>query len=343
MPNVDLKHASAGIELQLISDFAGWQQVAREWSDLLARLPARTPFQTPEWLFSWWSHFGSGDLQVLAFRNGQRKLVGLIPCFKHEWDGHRQLTLVGSGISDYLEPAIAPEHDQGVLFCLKEYLESNNEWDLSNWQDLSADTPLEHLGSNDQITTQLQADAACSEILIEGCFEDFWRQRPSGLKRNLKRAHEKARRIADPTFTVTHFYDEKYLDALIRLHSARWREQGESGMISANRSAKFLREIAAKFASQDILRLFSLQFQGEITAIILAFAYRNALFGYLSAFDPAYAELGFGRALLHESLTYAFAQGYSSWNFLRGSEPYKADWGARPIPKSRLIVRRVQG
>ncbi len=140
-------------------------------------------------------------------------------------------------------------------------------------------------------------------------------------------------------FVATHF-DAGLMDSLIALHSARWNRQGEAGMIAANRSAGFLRDIAAKFASSDMLRFFGLEFQRRLVAVILSFPYRNVLFSYLSAFDPEYQQYGFGKLLLQKSLEYAFLNQYRSWNFLRGDEPYKFDWGARPIAKSQLVLRR---
>ncbi len=53
----------------------------------------------PEWLLTWWWHFGSGRLRVMVFRQ-MGEVAGVLPCFLHPWNGRRQLTLVGSGITD---------------------------------------------------------------------------------------------------------------------------------------------------------------------------------------------------------------------------------------------------
>jgi hypothetical protein len=36
----------------------------------------------------------------------------------------------------------------------------------------------------------------------------------------------------------------------------------------------------------------------------------------------------------------AHRHGYRYWDFLRGEEPYKFDWGAQTIAKCRLILER---
>jgi len=327
------------MRLEVIDTYTRLQELKRDWSDLVLSLPYVTPFQTPEWLLTWWQHFGSGDLQVLLFRDSSESIAGLIPCFRHEWNGCRQLTLLGSGISDYLEPPIKPSHRETVIRCLVNFLRSDSSWDLCDWQDLSCGTALNSVVAPGHFAACLEADLPCSEIPMKDGFASYWAERPSGLRRNVRRYREKAEHIGPLEFSASNLNQES-LAALIRLHSARWREQGEPGMIAANRSANFLRQAVAELERAQSILFFSLTFQGGIAAVILAFPFRNTLYGYLSAFDPAYASFGFGRILLFESLRYAFENQYASWNFLRGSEPYKAEWGASPIPKARVIIRR---
>lgn len=266
-------------------------------------------------------------------------MIGLVPCFLHEWEGRRQLTLIGSGISDYLEPVMEPTFHQEIVDCFRDHLAEGRDWDICDWQDLSSGTPLGGVGSSGGLRVQCQPDSPCSAIAIEKSFAEFWAERPAGLRRNVRRYREKAEQIAAVEFDAVS-YEPACLEALIRLHSARWRKQGQPGMISANRSADFLRDIAEAFRGRKMLLFFSLRFQGEIVAVIMAFAHRNVLYGYLSAFDPSYADFGFGRIMLFDSLRFAFERRFASWNFLRGNEPYKLDWGAVAIPKSRLVITR---
>lgn len=111
-------------------------------------------------------------------------------------------------------------------------------------------------------------------------------------------------------------------------------------MIAANRSAGFLRDIAASFANEKMLRLLTLKWKNQIVAVIFALSWRKVVYGYLSAFDPEHEKLGFGRILLFNAIRYAIDSGHIVWNFLRGNEPYKTWWGAQPIKKSRLIIKR---
>lgn len=267
-------------------------------------------------------------------------MVGIIPCFLHEWNGRRQISLIGSGITDYLEPAINPQYAPEILNHVQRYLEAKTDWEICDWQDLSGETPLRDLPTNGALELNVAADTPCSEIPLTGTFEEFWCRRPKDLKRNVRRYTEKAEAAGTLEFKETRELDAEPLRALVQLHAARWKSRGEPGMINANGLAEFLCQVAREFAGRDMLQLFTLRFEGKIVAVILAFRSENTLFGYLSAFDPKYEKLGIGRTLLYEALRYSYANGYTAWNFLRGDEPYKFWWGAQIIPKCRVRLTR---
>lgn len=323
------------LRIDLIDSLDGLHEFAPEWSQFLRLTPPPTPFQTPEWMLTWWSNFGSGKLHVLVFREDRRP-AGVLPCFLIEWNNRRQLTLIGSGISDYLDPVFDPQHRSAILDALWLHLESQADWEICDWQDLSADSPLRALGP-------MVPDTPCSAVELAHSVGDFFSSRPHGLKRNLRRYREKAQAIGPLTFQVVHDADPALISAFIDLHRARWRRSGQPGVIDANCAARFIQEVATKMAAAGALRIFTLRFQDRIVATVLALCNPTTVFSYLSAFDPEYETFGFGRELLARAFDYAHAHRYRCWNFLRGDERYKFDWGARWIPKCRLKIERSAG
>jgi CelD/BcsL family acetyltransferase involved in cellulose biosynthesis len=324
--------AASAIALDVIADSARLAAFEPEWQRFLQGFPPPTPFQTPEWLLTWWSHFGSGEPHVLVFRH-ERGIAGVMPCFLHAWNGRTQLTIMGTGISDCLDPVFDPEHVFGILDTLACHLSRNSDWDICDWQDLSADTPLQALAA-------ARPDTPCSEIELNAPFDAFLQCRPAELKRNLRQCKNRSRAFGDLEFEAAAHSDPGLLATAMDLHGARWREAGQSGTIAANGSADFLREVCPKLSTQDMLRFFVLRLAGSVVAILLALRTPSTLFSYMPAFDPAYKKYGFGNVLHEQALRYAHENGYRSWSFLRGEEPYKFKWGAQPIGRSRLVVCR---
>jgi CelD/BcsL family acetyltransferase involved in cellulose biosynthesis len=275
---------------------------------------------------------------------------------------------MGAGISDYLEPVITPEYAAMMVDQVRQYLGATSNWDVCHWQDLSSDTPWRALAS------EVTEDAQCMEIPLKGRFDAYWESCGRGLRQNVRRDRTKAESRGKLRFDVTKEADPELLNGLIEMHRERWQRKNESGMIEANRSADFLREIARDFAAQGLLRIFSLRFEEEgsqlvlgssraaisarltaelprealpafteekLVAVILAFSYQGRMSNYLTGFDPAYERLGFGRTLLFEALRYCFENKYEVWDFLRGDEPYKKLWRAEIVRKTRIVVNRT--
>jgi CelD/BcsL family acetyltransferase involved in cellulose biosynthesis len=190
---------------------------------------------------------------------------------------------------------------------------------------------------------RISEDVPCSEVRFSGTFEEFWSGRPKDMRRNLRRYTQRALLNGELQFNTTGKADPELLDALMRLHAARWQRRGEAGMIEANGSADFLRTVSADFANRDMLRFFTIRYERQIAALVLTFLYANKIYSYMSAFDPRFEPLGFGRNLLYESMRLCYERGYHAWNFLRGNEPYKRSWGAEPIAKCRLKLTRNTG
>jgi CelD/BcsL family acetyltransferase involved in cellulose biosynthesis len=327
------------LKIEIIRDPDQLNELKCEWAVLAKSIHDITPFQLPEWIFTWFHHFGSGELHTLVFRH-DHQMVGLLPAFVHEWQGQKQMTLIGSGISDYLDPLIDPRFSSEFIEALGSYLESTLDWEVCKWQDLTGNSALLHIQSRNAFQVIGQQDTACSKIPLCGTFEQFWSSRPRHVRRNVIRYRRHANESFIVTFEVATQALPELLDSFIQLHGNRWRLKGESGMIEGNDSASFLREIAKQFEHLGILRFFVLRFNREIAAIIIAWDYGRNLYFYLSGFDPRFAEFRPGQILLYECLRYAYTQNCESCDFLRGAEPYKFDWGAQRVPKYRLILTR---
>jgi hypothetical protein len=112
------------------------------------------------------------------------------------------MTLMGSGISDYLDPVFLVPYRPTIVRALGEYLAANEDWEVCDWQDLSYDTSLDLLSPGAWEITK-QKDTVCTELPLPGDFAAFWEQRPRHLRRNIPRYAEKARQSTGHPFFYT--------------------------------------------------------------------------------------------------------------------------------------------
>ena len=321
------------MKLELIDTPEALAALAPEWSAFVRAHPDSTPFQLPEWLLTWWKHFGSGRLHTLVLRDGSQ-LCGVFPCFLHTWQAHNQLTLIGTGITDYLDPVLAVGAEREFIDLLQVHLNNWPEWKVCDWPNLVLGSHLLALKA-----AEVKTGMPCGAIPFDTRFDEFWSERGKDLRRNVRRYREKAERERPLRFEVVAGARSDLVDAVMRLHTQRWQTQGEPGMVEANHSEQFMRDVAVQMDSLGIVRFFSLWFGQELGAAVLVFVYQEQVFAYMSAFDPRFESLGLGRTMLHEALRYSFPR-YRAWNFLRGDEAYKSSWGAKFIPRARLKLQR---
>jgi CelD/BcsL family acetyltransferase involved in cellulose biosynthesis len=155
------------VSLNVISSARQLRAIQDEWASLVSRYPRATVFQRPELATSKVDYSGTGQLWTLAFRqNGT--LVGLLPMFLHDWDGRRQLTLMGNGVSDHLDMLAQPEFAQTCARLAYAFLEEHaSDWDVCDWQDLPASSEL-LASANGRFLARVSGSIPCASVALPG-------------------------------------------------------------------------------------------------------------------------------------------------------------------------------
>ncbi len=314
------------------------EQLRPEWEMLHRDCGCPHPFATPEWLLSWWPAFGSGELLAVAARDAGR-LVGLAPMFIHPWNGCRQVTFAGNGVSDHLDPLLDPAcADAAAAEILATLAECRECWDLCDLQDLRGDSPLARAASGRGLRFEFTEQYVCSSIALPASAEEFHAGLPHGLRRNLRRYREKLDRLGAVTFeTAEGGAVCDALNCLFHLHRARWEaKENGSGMLASGAMEAFHRRAAMGLMEAGKARFHVLRLDERIVAVAYILAQGERSSGYLGGFDPELAQFSPGALLLEYAIAAAIRGGAREFDFLRGEEAYKRDWGAVPYRTYRL-------
>lgn len=101
-----------------------------------------------------------------------------------------------------------------------------------------------------------------------------------------------------------------------------------------------LRDALPKLADAGLLRLYRCRFAGEIIAVLFAMHREGRACYCLSGFDPAHRALSPGTVLIGTAIEQAAQEGSAEFDFLRGQEPYRHDWGATDRRRFRRTLVR---
>lgn len=310
-------------------DLAG---LGGEWAALWRRCPQATPFQAPEWLLPWARYHAPSRCGAVALRMDGR-LVGLAPVFC--WEG--ALLLAGTGPSDHGDALIEPgSHGQAALLLSALPAAAPEPFDRLDLQQLAPHSPLLSAALPAGWREERRAGHECHVAPLGG---EHGLAALSGRRREnwryaLRRLQREGGRIglAGPGETGEAMAD------LLRLHGLRWRARGEEGVLSDPLLRAFLLEAAPEFDRAGLLRLHQVRLGQERIAVLMVLAGREAHHYFIGGFDPAHGKLSPSAVLVGAAMAQAHEEGARWFDFLRGHEAYKADWGAEPRPMHRRIL-----
>ncbi len=327
------------------------------YADDWDRLAAGIPFRGWTWLSNWWRHYGpKNDAETLRTRlatlcvfDDFDNLIGVAPWYLDCSALHgRVLRPLGSGevCSDYLSILCHPAHEDAVVEAMAEFLLENisdNDPDSLRWTLLAFDG----IDAEDRRMAALVEQLAASGCSVDrrprlNCWQldlpTDWQSYVASLSRNLRRDIRRLERsLLDTDRVVLHEVrrlDELPLamDILIDLHQRRRKMLGQRGCFASPRFLAFYREVLPKLLRNGQLQFIWLELDGRPVAAEYQLVGNGVLYEYQAGVDPAAMEHQPGKLINVAILRQAIESGYRMFDFLRGDEPYKARFGARPRP-----------
>jgi len=230
----------------------------------------------------------------------------------------------------------------------------NQPWDVIDLRRLRSDDPV--TGALEQALRRAaqaegwevcrETEDVCPVVNVDGSDWDAYlatlgKKDRHEIRRKIRRAEsvgELAVRVGPPTSAD--------LDRFIDLHQARF---GEDGLFppteGGRRSREFVHRMAELEASEPErgqLQLAHVTVGDRLVFAVLAFDDGSTCYLYNAGLDPAASELSPGVIGTAAYIRDRLAAGRRRFDFLRGDEPYKYEWGARDEPIERLLVMRAE-
>jgi CelD/BcsL family acetyltransferase involved in cellulose biosynthesis len=304
--------------------------------DLFARDARATPFQSPDWFVPWAQAFAADHELRVIVASAEGSALVCLPLALATRAGRRTLCWLGSGISDYLDVLLDRERGRsawpGALAALHDLMLEAERMELSDLPEASA--LLEPLAS---VAGVVGNCAVCPRLVLPASPEEYIAALPRWLRRNVRRTESELARWGQLVWRTASAGDTpELLEHFFELHTARWRNKGEPGALADVRVRDFHRSAAPHLVAQGLLELCVL-FVGEQAVAASYVLTRSDACLYQFGYAPAWSKLSLGSLLIQHSILRAIQHGRAAYDFLRGSERYKYDWGAADTSTYELV------
>ena len=324
------------LSIELLTSDAEIERLLPEWVALWSRDIAATTFQWPDWLLTWWRHFGTATPVVVTARCSE-KLVGVLPLHILDESGFRKLLPIGVGLSDYLD-AVVDHGVEGVVEALFGEAFRIAGWQEFNFPGLRPGAALLTPRCPPGIV-ESRSEEVCPVLPLAATTDPQRAIFPGKKRQNLRRARAETNLAGCALFTAADATNlETVMRELFRLQQERWRNRNQSCADPAARA--FHVDAARRLLAAGILRLHVLWLDGVIVAVCYGFLAKNIGYAYMSGFDRRFEKLSVGTQLMAHAMENAMREGAREFHLLRGGEAYKYTWGAVDRPNTSRSFRR---
>ena len=327
MPPADLNSESVKIDVHDSLEAVG----PDAWDALHARSRLRSPFLAWTWQRQWVEVFGGGRrLELRRVVDGAGRLLALLPLVEVGPD--RWLLTGGSDVSDYLDLiALSDREEEAWAALLGARAGDRATWELHAVPAASPTvTAMPALAAAVGLTVETPVEERCPILDLP----DSWEALLASLSR--KHRHELTRKLrrfereapeARLAWASAPADVEARLDAFLALH--RRSRQGKAKFMDA-RMERFFRRAIPALAARGGARLAFLDLPEGPIASFVTLEWDGTLGLYNSGFHPERASLSPGLVLLAHVIRDAIERGRRRFDFLRGEERYKYEFGPTP-------------
>jgi hypothetical protein len=346
-----LDSSPAVASTEVLTDVRAFEWLSDEWDTLLDESAQQGFFLRWKWNHLWWQHYappGSG-LHLIVCRDPQRRLIGLAPLYQRTrrvlgMTYFRELIFLGMGIdlktSEHLDIIARHGAERAVAEAIVRCLRRNRKWDrLWLWQVPINSMMLPHLerAFGPESRTKLCDSAPYIDTSTN------WATFKASFGRSMRRNVEYYPRRLFKRYPSLEFARVRYahdlepaMDALVRLHQARWESQGEPGAFRHGFDG-FLREAMRDAFENSRLALWTLKIDGTIEAALVGFLDNGVLHYFQKGFNPAHRDDDLGTAMLALCVRDCFEDPeIRVFDFMGGGAAYKSLWAR--VSRSNVVL-----
>ena len=327
----------AGLELEVVSDMAGFEALEDDWNDLFERAGASHQlFQSYNWTWHWCRTYveadaGSSPLRILVGRQDGRTVMiwPLTAKFKY---GIWQFCWMGDPVSQYSDVLVEAGPDR--MRWLRDgwrFLETETGADLICLPKVRADSALADLLRDQGIKPSAETDAPYADLAAAGDYDTYAQRFSSRDRKNRGRQWRRLseRGVAEIEVVTEAAEARAIVEQVIEL-KRRWLRQ--RGLVSkafvGDGIQNFFGDALASVKRPVDFRVLVLRVDGEIAAAEIGVVCNGRYASHVSAYsvDPKFAQSGAGALVRDASIRHCLEEGLASYDLMAPNDAYKYEW-----------------
>jgi len=316
-----------------------------EWHALYARDAQASVFMSWEWLRAW-AEVSPYPWSVLAARDDSGAARALFPISPRDLgspalrvDQAREIHPMGDPLADYRGMIVDPGAEARAIAAFARHLAGDGTWDRLALRDIRDDRLPHLLEELAHAEADLEIDVhegnVCPLLELPETWEQYLKD---SLTPASRKSIKKALRHADQRGCRLTTLRNEAMDTSFAALTQLARMASKLAPDDLDRALHLLRA-CAEVGSAEISVLWIDDAPAAAQGSFVDERSRT-LAHYLAAYDERFAAVSPGRTLDALAIRDAIERGCQAVDFLRGDEPYKHQFGARPRTTTHAIVTR---
>jgi Acetyltransferase (GNAT) domain len=339
------------LDTVVLRDTTEFASLQKEWGELYETCPSATPFQSWEWLYSWWEAYGGAyDLRLITIRDESGLLVGLLPLMVRRRPSFGRLLLLGGDkmtlYSDVMTPykdiLIREDWEEPVARAGARALEEMGGWRVADLQELMPHSAIWELFRHwDGPKTSVPIT---DYVLIRASSWDeplfsLSKNARKAARRTLRRAEQDGVRCEPAALEDA----ERAARTLVELHRELWRGRRIDPEDLTPRYEAFMRAAARRMTARGIGRIseFRRQDDGEVLVSQFLLFDKDFVGAYIvGASEEASRRYQFTTLYILDAIDVARSRGSACVSMMHYASWDKVRWASEVVSSRRAILGR---
>lgn len=284
------------------------------WKTLFAQTPNSTVFTSYEWFHTLCTYLLRVDPQLLIFYEHDQP-IGIIPAVMN----NNTLQLIGDErVTDINDMVYCSGYEQHIIEAFASFIKSKDMH--LNLFPLEQHSPLVFYLPQFLDDIVIEKTDVCPIVHLPESWEDYLKNL------NGKARHELRRKLRKANGVTMQPIEPERIDILFRLMVAS--DKNKKDFLTAEMCA-FFKNIAHLFSQHGWLRFRAAYHDSRPICALFSFQTNNHIFLYNAGFDPMFSTLSPGIAAVGLDIKTAIDEQFKYYDFLRGEENYKLQFGAQ--------------